>query len=1323
MTNDRLDKLINQCKSNDVDLKVDAVTKLQTEFESGTEITDPEPLLAVLKSCLRISNQHLTTATLSAIPPLLSVLVPRPTTAPHTNAQLLSASSSSSSSSFASASDISTLRQIMNAFLPSPGVFERLGDTRERAREKARETLVIVGGLAFRFTPSASKLGAGKGPETPLAMFERLLRDSGFNSKVWRVREQSILVLVNIRRAHSMFPIRPYLPLLVDALEDTDGNVRACATPSVIELFTSSGVTDAARADLKKEMTKKNTRKTIVDNVLAKLMSGNRSTGACTPQSDGSENGELGVKREYIPPSLMLQNRRPTVGSTSGGPPAAPTTRAVSHGNINPKELSRPASRAAMVVSPPLPQPSNETASAVEPAFIASSRDLENEFAAMAKAFEGKETEHNWAARDRGIQRVRGMLKGDIHIRYPHVFLQCLKDGFIQSSLKTLASLRTTVSANTCSLYAELATALGTGIDPFCDMLFSNLLRMAGFTKKIIAQQSQQSLSMIIQHASAHPRMLLPSLWSTLQEKTVQSRTFVVSHIKQYLEVHGQRSKSHIESVGGLEILERSLKKALVDANPAVRENARNVFWVFDGVWHDSATAILESLEATARKQLEKACPDPHAMTHLLPITPNAKKSSVAAAIAASRAKAKAIATAPPTLRHQATSASRAAGATSPPTKRVSSPSSPSAKAANGRSSPSPTSRASLSPRSSLSPPTPPRSRILANNGTMPRSVSTSATMLSHSRTPSDSLPTSPTDATRRRTSSPLVQPIQSPSRGSAPRSSQQPVGPPSPSQSELSHKLHPQSVVPVPARRDTVIPDVNEEESLLLAATIPVPDDSDSDMDESVNLMSFSTPYKMYPPAQSITSQQPSPSPQSVLLTPNTVLNTLPDSPEKLLVEDALRARAEQAQSTAERLLELNDSEEEDSHHSTVAASLLLGSSTSTPKPNISVVPVITKSLAPPVTPDNRNAAIFRLAAQFKNSPINGAKPADPLIKPLRDQTHENGWWLKRANAVDHGTPLKGVQVEDRLQELHDFISALENGDANVRALQKLALLCSNNPIPNDTASPLSPGLGLPLSPSPFISTTRNLPPLIPDMWTKSKSFERLFDGLVKFLEPTKDSQLLEYALIVVWEILGNQAALLEGREAELFAALFRVRYCNAIEVLEATKTIRDALTMRVEPVYGLTTMHSSLRAFISEPALDPIVKAGSHAFGLIALGKFILRLPAEVLEEELPRLKHTFISALNDTSTLVIREAAYAAIIASQLVLRDEGHLFALLEGLDDNKKNLLTYYFEKHGARELDFTTGSAGTAGMTKLEGQMGRLDKLMNTPQRGQRRSE
>lgn len=53
---------------------------------------------------------------------------------------------------------------------------------------------------------------------------------------------------------------------------------------------------------------------------------------------------------------------------------------------------------------------------------------------------QGKETEHNWALRDQSIQRVRGMLKGEAHIRFPEPFFLGLKEGFIQWSLKTVAS-------------------------------------------------------------------------------------------------------------------------------------------------------------------------------------------------------------------------------------------------------------------------------------------------------------------------------------------------------------------------------------------------------------------------------------------------------------------------------------------------------------------------------------------------------------------------------------------------------------------------------------------------------------------------------------------------------------------------------------------------------------------------------------------------------------------------------------------------------------------------------------------------------------------
>ena len=74
-------------------------------------------------------------------------------------------------------------------------------------------------------------------------------------------------------------------------------------------------------------------------------------------------------------------------------------------------------------------------------------------------------------------------------------------------------------------------------------------------------------------------------------------------------------------------------------------------------------------------------------------------------------------------------------------------------------------------------------------------------------------------------------------------------------------------------------------------------------------------------------------------------------------------------------------------------------------------------------------------------------------------------------------------------------------------------------------------------------------------------------------------------------------------------------------------------------------------------------------------------------------------------------MREAATAATIAAQMVLRDETHLFTLLDGLPDEKKNLLTYLFDKHGAR------GSKTSNGAEKLEKEMRRLDGRTNTPPR------
>lgn len=189
---------------------------------------------------------------------------------------------------------------------------------------------------------------------------------------------QSILTLVQLRRNHSLFPLRPFLSPLVDALEDGDGTVRECARHSVVEIFTGQGVTDAARTDLKKEMTKKGVRKTIVDSVLIKLLSG---------ESPNIPSGDSVDGREEIRPSIFA-SRKPST-------PFMPNTgRFVSHGAVS--DLDAPA--AVRAGDTPSPDPDvapvyvglflSCTKRALNFWQIASARDLENEFLSMLPHFE-----------------------------------------------------------------------------------------------------------------------------------------------------------------------------------------------------------------------------------------------------------------------------------------------------------------------------------------------------------------------------------------------------------------------------------------------------------------------------------------------------------------------------------------------------------------------------------------------------------------------------------------------------------------------------------------------------------------------------------------------------------------------------------------------------------------------------------------------------------------------------------------------------------------------------------------------------------------------
>ena len=506
---------------------------------------------------------------------------------------------------------------------------------------------------------------------------------------------------------------------------------------------------------------------------------------------------------------------------------------------------------------------------------------------------------------------------------------------------------------------------------------------MAGFTKKIVAQTTQCTVGVVITNTSPQPRTIVPLFWSGLQDKTPQGRASAIEHVKTYLDFHGSRAKNAVEASGLFDTLEKCIRKALTDANAGVRQNARAAFWSFEGLWKERGHMVLEAQDGANRKQLERACPNQQVLPNVQPTTPTVKKSSVAAAIAASRAKAKAIATAPPTLRHQATSAAR----TMSPPKRSLSPSL-STGSVSGKGAPS-------------SPTAPPRSRILGNPVGL-RIVSGSPGTRSHSRTSSGDSSASASHPGSRV----VPAPFSSPPRGSVLRQAMQTalpssppptnVGPPSPaSHSQLEQRSPPF------ARQSLYLPDFDETDpvtnDLLTAVAIPLPDEGDSDDMDETNLISFSSPYEKFPPGTGSKSRTDSQSPtsnghQPVLdPSPNTA-SPQADVPQPV-VEDVLRARAEQAQSAAERLLELVEPEDEMVQPQ---PSLLLnnGTTSQTAKIKVSTQSAQTRT---PTTPVSKNTAVWKQAAAFRDSPAHQVAPS-LMTDMLRPTTRADGaWWKKR--------------------------------------------------------------------------------------------------------------------------------------------------------------------------------------------------------------------------------------------------------------------------------------------------------------------------------------
>lgn len=218
----------------------------------------------------------------------------------------------------------------------------------------------------------------------------------------------------------------------------------------------------------------------------------------------------------------------------------------------------------------------------VEPAYVNTQRELEETFQEMHQWFQDKESEANWFKREQSCTKLRRLNAGNAPSDYHDAFLAGIK-GLLDGILKAVNSLRTSLSKEGCSVVQEIARTAGPGLDPMVEILLQNLIKLCGGTKKISSQNGNATVDIIISGVTYNHR-IMQHIWLACQDKNVQPRTYATGWLKTLLKKEAQH-KSHVEHSGGLELIEKCIKKGLADANPGVRENMRSTYWTFAQIW------------------------------------------------------------------------------------------------------------------------------------------------------------------------------------------------------------------------------------------------------------------------------------------------------------------------------------------------------------------------------------------------------------------------------------------------------------------------------------------------------------------------------------------------------------------------------------------------------------------------------------------------------------------------------------------------------------------------------------------------------------------
>ena len=410
---------------------------------------------------------------------------------------------------------------------------------------------------------------------------EQIVRDEAIGGSHVRAKEAGMQWVVKMHRDEGL-PFKGYVSAIVACVEDADGSVREAAKTALIELFGSAP--DRAKADLKKQLKAHSVRHSIEQQILSQI-----GATASRPQTAHAQDGEMDL---------------------------AASTR-----SLPAPDLANHASESmnAEAAQPPTPE-----VVPMDPTYVQSQREVEDLFRDMLPCFEGKESESNWLLRDKAVMSIRRLLKGNAPSEFHQAYMAGIKST-IEGILKVANSLRTTLSTNGCQAVRELSQTLGPALDPHVEVLLQSFIKMCAATKHIAAENGRITADAVFQHCS-YSKGLMQHIWLAAQDKNAQTRQCVPGWLGIILRRQAGY-KQHFDSSGGLDLVEKCIRKGLDDANPKVKEGIRAAYWTFAKTWPEKAESILSKLDPKSKIALEKDHNNPNAILH-------ASQSSAAAPVA-----------------------------------------------------------------------------------------------------------------------------------------------------------------------------------------------------------------------------------------------------------------------------------------------------------------------------------------------------------------------------------------------------------------------------------------------------------------------------------------------------------------------------------------------------------------------------------------------------------------------------------------------------------------------------------------------------------------